>query len=118
MKVAITTWGNRISPVFDSSNTLMITEIENAIIKERVFAAFNPRIDPRMLAVLKGYQVDALICGAITKSQSDVIESNGIELLSFVAGNVEKVLDSYMNAPQQLTQFLMPGTISASSSSN
>lgn len=111
MKVAITVWGNRISPVFDSANTLMIAQVDNSKIVNRIFEGFNPTITNQIASVLKNYQIDVLICGALTQRQSEIIEQSGIKLISFVSGNAEKVLNAFVKEPLMIVDFLMPGTI-------
>ena len=42
MKIAITIWGNRISPVFDAARTLLVARIENRTILKKRYIPFNP----------------------------------------------------------------------------
>lgn len=109
MKIGITTWGNRISPVFDSSSTLTIVRVENLKILNRRVEILNPKITPRIVSTLQDLQINVLICGAITENQSKVIEKQGIRLISFITGTVDKVLASYLGEPHRMSQFLMPG---------
>lgn len=112
MKIAITIWGNRISPVFDSASTLMIVQVEDSIIVSRIFQEFNPKVTTQMLSILKEFKMDALICGAISDIESKPIEQSGVKLISFVTGNTDKVLASLLKKPNRISDFLMPGTIS------
>lgn len=111
MKVAITIWGNRVSPVFDSANTLMIAQIEHSKIVSRIYERFNPKLTTRIASILNHFRIDALICGAITESQSEAIEQGGIKLISFVSGDFNKILVSYINKPHQISEYLMPGAV-------
>ena len=111
MKIAITVWGNRISPVYDCAKTLMITQIENGKIVGQVSEGFNPKNSTQIASILNNLEINILICGAITESQSKTIERDGIKLISFVSGNAEKVLLSYIKEPLLIVDFLMPGTI-------
>lgn len=109
VKIAITIWGNRISPVFDSATTLMIAQVENLKITDRCFEKFNPKLTNQTLSRLENFQVDALICGAITDVQAKAIEQGGIKLISFIAGNAEEALVSLFKTPHRMSDFLMPG---------
>ncbi len=109
MNIAITTWGNRISPVFDSANTLTIVQVENLKIIKRVFMDFNPQFITRIVSELHDYKIDIPICGAITDIQSKTIEKSGIRLISFVSGNSDQILVSFLRNPSRITDFLMPG---------
>lgn len=111
MKIAITIWGNRISPVFDSADTLMIAEIKNSQIVSRIFEAFDPKASTQINSFFNHHKIDAFICGAITNIQSRQIEESGVQLISFITGNADKVLVSYIKKPQRISDFLMPGAI-------
>ena len=114
MKIAITVWGNRISPVFDSANTLMIADVENSKITSRIFEEYDPEIPAQIISVLKEHQVDFFICGAITDTQSKNIEQSGIKFIPIISGNTNKVLKAYITEKYRILDFLMPGVMSDS----
>jgi len=108
MKVAITVWGNRISPVFDSAQTILLAEIENGEIISRK-REFLPRlVASRLARMVAETQIDTLICGAISERPALIIQQSGIALLSFVGGNAEQFLEDYA-AGRPLELFRMPG---------
>ena len=109
MKIAITIWGNRISPVFDSASTLMIVQVEDSNIVSRIFQEFNSKVTAQILSILTEFKIDALICGAISDIESKLIEQSGVKLISFVTGNTDKVLASLLKNPHRISDFLMPG---------
>ena len=109
MKVAITVWENRISPVLDSAHMLLIADIENAKITNRKHVAFNPDIPSRLSEALSELNVDVLICGAVSQIPADMIESGGVKLIPFITGNVEEVLTSFANSESIVPSYLMPG---------
>lgn len=108
MKVAMTIWGNRISPVFDSAQTIVLAEIERgAVVNEK--REFLPRlVASRLARMVSETGIDTLICGAISEHPAQIIQESGIELLSFVGGNGDEFLAAYA-AGQPLDQFMMPG---------
>lgn len=108
MNIAITVWNNRISPVFDSAQELLVaktqeTEIVDAVIKEFRTTFFNQFID-----LLKELEVHVLICGALCKGPASMLENQGIEVISFMTGEAESVLENYLKG-EDMTLFLMPG---------
>ena len=109
MKVALTAWEDRISPVFDSARTLLIAEIENAEIVSRRYATINPAFEMGLETLLKDLGVEVLICGAIARTPSRIIEGSGVELISFVGGDIEDVLRSYASGRSIVPAFSMPG---------
>ncbi len=108
MNVAITVWKNRISPVFDSAQILLVvqtqgTEIVDVVVKEVQTTMFN-----RFLTLLEEFDAHVLICGAICKGHASMLENKGIEVISFVTGEAEEVLECYLLG-KDLTEFVMPG---------
>ena len=108
MKVAMTVWGNRISPVFDSAQTILLADIEDGKIVDRR-REFLPRmVAPGLARMVAENGIDTLICGAISERPSQIIKQSGIKLLSFVGGNAENFLEAYAEGgPLEL--FRMPG---------
>ena len=109
MKVALTAWEDRISPVFDSARTLLIAEIENGEIVRRRKEPFFPEMSYRLADWLHNLGIDVLICGAISQLPAGIVESSGIKLISFVGGNAEEVLGAYAEGEQIVPAFSMPG---------
>jgi len=109
MTIAMTVWGNRISPVFDSSNTLLIAKVCQSAVIKRSIESFEPRAQKQMAAILSRFRVDVLICGAITDTQSEIIIKQSIRLVPFISGHVSRILDSYIRKPDKIIDFSMPG---------
>jgi len=109
MKIALTVWEDRISPVFDVASTLLLAEIANGEILNRQFAAFNPVISSRLADMLKQMGISVLICGAISKLPADIIALSGIELIPFISGNADRVIDSFAKGKPIIPAFSMPG---------
>ncbi len=109
MKVAITVWGNRISPVFDSANTLLIAEIENGQIINRYYEPFKPEISSKFAEKFKELDISVLICGAISEVPAAILAASNIECIPFISGSVFMVLESLALNKPIIPTFLMPG---------
>jgi len=109
MKAAITIWENRVSPVFDSAQMLLIAEIEDSKVIQKHFEPFNPETSIRLAARLVELEARVLICGAISELPAKTIESGGVKLIPFIAGNVDEILVSYAKGISLIPGFLMPG---------
>ena len=109
MKVAVTIWGDRISPVFDASHTLLVAEIDQTKVVGKVAMPFNPEQPARLAENLAGNDVSVLICGAVSTGPAALIEKNGIQLIPFITGNAAEVLEYYAKNRSELRCFLMPG---------
>ncbi len=109
MRIALTAWGDIISPVFDSAQILLIVDIENGEIVNRSNETLMPEISSRLADMLNDLFVDVLICGAISQIPAGIIETSGIRLIPFISGNVEEVLATYAIGAQIVPKFSMPG---------
>jgi predicted Fe-Mo cluster-binding NifX family protein len=109
MKVAFTAWEDRISPVFDSARMLLIANIENERVIGRQYEPFNPQPVSRVVDMLQTLEIEVLICGAISRTPSIIIEASGIKLISFVGGKIDDILRSYANGISIVPGFSMPG---------
>ncbi len=109
MKIAITIWGNRISPVFDAAKTLLITEIENGMVINKEYLSFDPHLLQGMINLFKEKNISALVCGAISTRPAETIVEHDIRLFSFVMGNAQNFLDSFTGNNRIEKSFIMPG---------
>ena len=109
MKSAFTVWGQRLSPVFDSADTLLIVEIKNKKIIKKTYKAFNPKTDNNFTENLIHLGIKVLICGAITQLHASLIEDSTIKLIPFIGGNVNDIIKTYAVGDSLTPTFLMPG---------
>lgn len=109
MKVAVTIWGERISPLFDASRRLLIVELENACIKERSHVMFDPERPSDLARTLAALDVKVLICGAVSQIPAKIIAAGGITLIPFITGDVNHVITAYAKGDPIARAFIMPG---------
>ncbi|MBF0112347.1 MAG: NifB/NifX family molybdenum-iron cluster-binding protein [Desulfamplus sp.] len=117
MKIALTAWEDKISPVFDAAKTLLIVEIKDSKVVSRSVERFNQAIISNladMLSRMSLLKVDLLICGAISTVPAAIIEANGLKVISFISGNIEDVIAAYtkdesIRDDAIISTFAMPG---------
>lgn len=109
MKVAVTVWENRISPVFDASRRLLIAEIENDRVTGQSYVFFDPGLPGSLVKTLTMLDVPVLICGAVSQAPATIIAAGGITLVPFIAGEVDRVLEVYATGSPLAPRFAMPG---------
>jgi len=61
------------------------------------------------LQFLHQHQVDILVCGAMTKSTLLIAASFNIEVLPFIAGDQQQVIECWRNNQPLEHHFVMPG---------
>ena len=110
-RIALPVWDGRISPVFDTARHLRIVEMRNEEhVSDREELLRRKDLFGRATR-LQELNVDTLICGAVSRPLANLIAASGIELISFVTGEVNEVLRAYHAGRLGDPQFLMPGCL-------
>lgn len=109
MKVAVTVWDTRISPVFDASRRLLIADIDNGRIKQRTTVVFDPAMPSHLSRILMDLGVSVLICGAVSQFPASMLAAADITLIPFIAGEVDRVLEAFAKGTSLVPAFAMPG---------
>ena len=109
MRIALSIWNDRISPVFDTSCTLLIVDLENGLEDRRTEVLIDNIPFINRAAKLKELKIEILLCGAISRQLTFLINSSGIEIIAFLTGEIEQVLKAFLNDRLPNPRFLMPG---------
>ena len=80
MKIAITIWGNRISPVFDAATKLLVVEISSDEIVNQTIRTFQAAKFNLFQQLLVEMDSQLLICGAICNHGVKRFESIGVDV--------------------------------------
>ncbi len=104
MKTAITIWNGRIAPVFDVARQCLIIEDDSRT--ELTIPEGNAAFKSSFLA---GNNITQIICGAISREYESVILASGIEVISFIAGPLEQVIQAWKEGNLVQANFAMPG---------
>lgn len=110
MKIAISHWRGRISPVFDVSSEVFLVDIEDSRVNSKQIVLLghrNPFTRAREIAAL-GAQL--LICGAISLDFKTILTEVGIQVIGFCCGAVEDVLGALQTGTFGGERFRMPGS--------
>ena len=109
MKVAIAHGQNRISPVFDVTNRLLLVELKNGKEVSRADSALSCcGFIPKAREVHQlGIQV--LLCGAISRPMETALNTIGVRVIGFICGDLEDVLNAYIQGRLTEKCFQMPG---------
>ena len=109
MRIAVTVWDERISPVFDASRHLLIGKIQDNRVTDRSLVVFDPDQPSSLTETLLALGVPVLIWGAISQVPATIITNGGITLIPFIAGRVDRVLEAYARGSSLVPGFVMPG---------
>jgi len=110
MKIAISLWEEKISPLFDTSSRLLILEIEGGKELSR-FEAYPGKLDMYARSLLlQDLGVELLICGAISRPFYSMLSNVAkISVVPWVSGSLDEVVNAFKKGTLYRQKFLMPG---------
>lgn len=109
MTVAIPIWQQRVSPVLDAAARLLVVRRRRGRLTEHreiTLGVLAPDALARSVAELG---VDVLLCGAVSEGLRQVIELQGVQVVSHLCGEVETVLQAFLSGNLGREEFCMPG---------
>jgi len=109
MRIAVPDWKGRISPVFDVARQLLIVELDGGRETARTSARLAQMLPPLRAQELAHQGVDVLLCGGISTALLRMLEAHGIRVIAGISGNVDQVLQSYLEGHLTDGRFAMPG---------
>ena len=108
MKVGITVWEDRISPVFDAARMLLVVNIEDHRLVSKQLMPCRPGMIGEFVRILEDEQIEEVICGAISQVPAKTLQAHEIRLVPFIAGTVDSVLHGYVEG-DSMEGYRMPG---------
>lgn len=109
MNVAIPTLADRVSPVFDVAQTMVLVDLDGDRERSRQTVPLHSRDLGRRVAELTQHGVNVLICGAISRPLEALLRAAAIEVVPQTCGAVEEVLRAFVAGRLHEPEFLMPG---------
>lgn len=109
MRIAISIWEDKISPVLDTASKLLIVENETETESSRFEANLIEKNMSRRCSFIRGLDLDVLICGAISRQLAEMLKASGIKIISGISGPAEDVLAAYLQGALIRSGFFMPG---------
>ncbi len=108
-RIAITVWRNRVSPVFDASQRLLIVEIEGGCVSGQYYHSFNPSLLEGLIDFLSQHEIVLLVCGAVTQETTDTLQQASVKVISFITGTEQEVLQMALLEKPTWDLLKMPG---------
>ncbi len=109
MKLAIPIYNDSVSNVFDFAARLLLVDIESGKEANRSEVALESQLLPQRASQLKDLEVDVLVCGAISRVFENMVTTSGIQVLPYVTGSINDVLQAYLTSQLVKPEFSMPG---------
>jgi predicted Fe-Mo cluster-binding NifX family protein len=112
VKIALATWNGRISPVFDVSRQLLVIDVEDGRVVNRVTVHFSSDHPVHKVQRLLDMKVDVLLCGAVSRQMAAVLDAHQIKRQDFIAGDIEEVTTAFLRGALPNAEMSMPGCFS------
>ncbi len=109
MKIAITIWNERVSPVFDVARNIVVLDIEKKAIKQKSLEAFANDQPEYKASRLVQLEVNTLICGAISRYYARVISTHRIKIIPFISGEIDDIIQAFLSDTLPNPRLVMPG---------
>jgi predicted Fe-Mo cluster-binding NifX family protein len=109
MKAAFAYWDDRVSPVFDISRQIHIVEVAAGQIVWEAREILPDGLPVQKVLRLAELGVGTLVCGAISKHLRELAEAYGIQVISFVGGDLREIIQAWQNNALEGDAFAMPG---------
>ncbi len=96
MKVAIPRMGESVAPCFEYCATMAIFTIVDDAVTDQLDFPLRSREPFDRVRLLRDQQVDTIICGGVQDMYEDVLRTSGFEVISWVSGPVEDLLELFI----------------------
>ena len=110
MRIAISIWGDKISPLLDAASKLLIIENESQEESSRYEVHLLKQDISKKCRFIQSFDIDVLICGAVSRQFLEMLKASGIEVISGISGPARDVLEAYQQGKLLHSKFFMPGS--------
>ena len=109
MRVDLTVWEGRVSPVFDVCREVLILDIDNGQVATSSRQTLSSAEPCNKAQQLVHCGVSTLICGAISNEVLRDLQFKGIQVIAFIAGEVDSIIAAFTAGNLPNARFTMPG---------
>ena len=110
VKAAFASWNDRIAPVFDVSQWIQLVKTESGRIIHQNRESVAGETPSQKAFRLAELDVGILVCGAISRPMLAVIKAYGIEVVPFITGDLQEVIQAWLCGKLSGSdKYIMPG---------
>jgi predicted Fe-Mo cluster-binding NifX family protein len=89
-------FGELVAPCFEYSATITVFTIHKEKVVDQIDFCLQSTDILDRVRLLRDQQVETLICGGLEEHLEDMLQTNGVRVISWVSGSAEELLDSFM----------------------
>ena len=109
MCVALAAFGDKIASLFESSNRFIIIQSPSYKFENSESIQIQNNSFNELLHLLKQNNAKILICGAISSRTRRLMEAQKIQVIPWITGNVQSVVEAFFSDNLFSPLFVMPG---------
>lgn len=94
--IALSVYGNRISSRLDVAEKMMIVSVDDNEVKRKQTLLLQESNPLQKINKIIQLNPDVLICGGLTEVCSEKLKCSKIQVISWVQGNGEEILQDYL----------------------
>jgi len=107
--IGIPVWNNRVSPVLDSAGQLLVVDFEDGSeTSRRKIDLAEPFLAQKVRRICQA-GIDTIICGAVSRHLEMMLTASGIEVIPWVRGEVNDILEAHLAGSLEREAFHLPG---------
>jgi len=109
MKVAFAFLEDRIAPVFDTAQRILLVEVDAAVIRSETIARLTAQEPLERVKAMSHLGVEVLVCGAISADLQQFLAAQGVRVIPFVAGDLKDIKSAWLLGTLEHGAYRMPG---------
>jgi predicted Fe-Mo cluster-binding NifX family protein len=102
-------WERRVAPLFDTAAQLLLVDVDGATESRRTTVPLPEHLPAQRVRRLSELGAGVLICGGISRPLAVLVMAAGVQVVPWVAGPVDQVLQAYERGKLPNPAFVMPG---------
>jgi len=109
MKIAVPVWNDCVSTVLDFADCLLVADCDSGRVHNRFQVDLAGTSGAEKIVRLKNLGIHVLLCGAVSRPLERMIAAAGIEIIPFLRGHADAVIDAYLSGYLFEPGFMLPG---------
>jgi predicted Fe-Mo cluster-binding NifX family protein len=108
-RIGIPIFQNRVSPVLDSCQHMLLIDVENGVEVNRQMVYLGDIPLAERFDFIKNLGIITVICGGVSESFANMLTGSNVCLCNGIAGNVDEVITAFLDDRIDSPRFYMPG---------
>ena len=109
MIAVFASWQGRIAPVLDVATEITVVTVDDGRVTSQTTRQVAPGPPLSRAQAILETGCEVLVCGAISRPMQAMIAGQGVQVIGFVTGELNQVIDGWLSDSLASRMFIMPG---------